>query len=149
MLRARRNYRGSRGLLYKIVRSACPISSRCVTFLRSSVVLQSFRCAHDRFFVALELNSVSSVHATRPSLNIPRVIASGAVGNQISHAMQNADSSSNFDAQTPILENMVIGVPPVFEGLTRQLDKIVQQPLLGPKSDFPRGKYGTFMSNLC
>jgi hypothetical protein len=63
--------------------------------------------------------------------------------------MQNTNSSSNFDAQTPILENMVIGVPPVFEGLTRQLDKIVQQPLLGPKSDFPRGKYGTFMSNPC
>lgn len=44
-----------------------------------------------------------------------------------------------LDAQTPIIENMVVGVPPVFEGLTRQLDKIVEQPLLGPRSDFPKG----------
>lgn len=43
------------------------------------------------------------------------------------------------EAQTPILENMVIGVPPVFEGLTKQLDKIVEQPLLGPKAEFPTG----------
>lgn len=43
------------------------------------------------------------------------------------------------EAQTPILENMVIGVPPVFEGLTKQLDKIVEQPLLGPKAEFPAG----------
>jgi hypothetical protein len=47
---------------------------------------------------------------------------------------------SSLDAQTPILENMVVGVPPVFQGLTRQLDKIVEQPLLGPRSDFPRGR---------
>jgi hypothetical protein len=46
-----------------------------------------------------------------------------------------------FEVQTPILENMVIGVPPVFEGLTRQLDKMVEQPLLGPKSEFPKGRY--------
>lgn len=43
------------------------------------------------------------------------------------------------EAQTPILENMVIGVPPVFEGLTKQLDKIVEQPLLGPRAEFPTG----------
>ena len=48
---------------------------------------------------------------------------------------------SSFDVQTPILENMVVGVPPVFEGLTRQLDKLVEQPLLGPKSEYPRGSY--------
>jgi tubulin gamma len=47
---------------------------------------------------------------------------------------------SSLDVQTPLLENMVIGVPPVFEGLTRQLDSIVEQPLLGPKSEFPRGR---------
>jgi hypothetical protein len=46
---------------------------------------------------------------------------------------------SAFDVQTPILENMVVGVPPVFEGLTKQLDKIVEQPLLGPKAKFPAG----------
>jgi len=45
----------------------------------------------------------------------------------------------SFDVQTPILENMVVGVPPVFEGLTKQLDKIVEQPLLGPKTKFPAG----------
>jgi len=28
----------------------------------------------------------------------------------------------SFDVQTPILENMVVGVPPVFEGLTKQLE---------------------------
>jgi hypothetical protein len=27
----------------------------------------------------------------------------------------------------------------VFEGLTKQLDKIVEQPLLGPKAKFPAG----------
>jgi hypothetical protein len=45
-----------------------------------------------------------------------------------------------LDAQTPLLENMVVGVPPVFQGLTRQLETIVEQPLLGPKSEFPRGR---------
>lgn len=49
------------------------------------------------------------------------------------------DFDDALDAQTPIVENMVVGVPPVFEGLTRQLDKIVEQPLLGPKTEFPRG----------
>lgn len=37
-------------------------------------------------------------------------------------------------------DNMVVGVPPVFEGLTRELGKIVEQPLLGPKAKFPPGK---------
>ncbi|KAF2822196.1 tubulin nucleotide-binding domain-like protein [Ophiobolus disseminans] len=55
--------------------------------------------------------------------------------------MAERDFDSSFDVQTPILENMVIGVPPVFEGLTRQLDKIGEQPLLGPKSDFPRASF--------
>ena len=41
------------------------------------------------------------------------------------------------EAQTPLLENMVIGVPPVFEGLTREIEQLVEQPLLGPKSAFP------------
>ena len=54
--------------------------------------------------------------------------------------MAEQEFDGSFDVQTPILENMVVGVPPVFEGLTRQLDKIVEQPLLGPKSDFPRGR---------
>lgn len=49
------------------------------------------------------------------------------------------DSHEVDEAQTPILENMVIGVPPVFEGLTKQLDKIVEQPLLGPRTEFPAG----------
>lgn len=49
------------------------------------------------------------------------------------------DTHEVDEAQTPILENMVIGVPPVFEGLTKQLDKIVEQPLLGPKAEFPAG----------
>ena len=46
---------------------------------------------------------------------------------------------SAFDVPTPILENMVVGVPPVFEGLTRELDKLVEEPLLGPRTDFPAG----------
>ena len=46
---------------------------------------------------------------------------------------------NSLDVQTPILENMVVGVPPVFEGLTKQLDKIVEQPLLGPRTSFPAG----------
>ncbi|KAF2181903.1 tubulin-domain-containing protein [Zopfia rhizophila CBS 207.26] len=36
--------------------------------------------------------------------------------------------------QTPLLENMV--VPPVFKGLTRELDKLAEQPLLGPRTEF-------------
>jgi tubulin gamma len=54
--------------------------------------------------------------------------------------MVDQEYDSALDAQTPIIENMVVGVPPVFEGLTRQLDKIVEQPLLGPRSEFPRGR---------
>lgn len=46
-----------------------------------------------------------------------------------------------LDVQTPILENMVVGVPPVFEGLTNNLDKLVEQPLLGPKTEFPSGLF--------
>lgn len=49
------------------------------------------------------------------------------------------DTHEVEEAQTPILENMVIGVPPVFEGLTKQLDKLVEQPLLGPRAEFPAG----------
>lgn len=49
------------------------------------------------------------------------------------------EADGAFDVQTPLIENMVVGVPPVFEGLTRQLDKIVEQPLLGPRSSFPTG----------
>jgi tubulin gamma len=49
------------------------------------------------------------------------------------------EADSSFDAQTPLVENMVVGVPPVFEGLTKQIDKIVEQPLLGPKTRFPPG----------
>lgn len=45
------------------------------------------------------------------------------------------------EAQTPLLENMVIGVPPVFEGLTRNIGQLVEQPLLGPKSIFPSREY--------
>lgn len=39
-------------------------------------------------------------------------------------------------------DNMVVGVPPVFEGLTRELGKIVEQPLLGPKAKFPPATFG-------
>ncbi|EOA90461.1 uncharacterized protein SETTUDRAFT_45648 [Exserohilum turcica Et28A] len=52
------------------------------------------------------------------------------------------DGDSSLDVQTPLLENMVVGVPPVFEGLTKQLDKIVEQPLLGPKTKFPAAALG-------
>lgn len=51
------------------------------------------------------------------------------------------EADDSFDVQTPILENMVVGVPPVFEGLTRQLDKIVEQPLLGPRTSFPPASF--------
>lgn len=47
---------------------------------------------------------------------------------------------SSLDVQTPHLDKMVVGVPPVFEGLTRELDKIVEQPLLGPRAKFPPGE---------
>jgi hypothetical protein len=56
------------------------------------------------------------------------------------------DAHEVHEAQTPILENMVIGVPPVFEGLTKQLDKIVEQPLLGPKAEFPTGTSALYMN---
>lgn len=51
--------------------------------------------------------------------------------------MMEADSA--LDVHTPVLENMVVGVPPVFEGLTRQLDTLIEEPLLGPQTDFPAG----------
>ncbi|KAI4934610.1 hypothetical protein J4E85_002468 [Alternaria conjuncta] len=53
------------------------------------------------------------------------------------------DTDSTFDVQTPLLEKkkMVVGVPPVFESLTKQLDKIVEQPLLGPKTKFPAATF--------
>ncbi|KAF1835163.1 tubulin-domain-containing protein [Decorospora gaudefroyi] len=51
------------------------------------------------------------------------------------------DVDSSLDVQTPLLENMVVGVPPVFEGLTKQLDNIVEQPLLGPKTKFPSASF--------
>jgi tubulin gamma len=37
--------------------------------------------------------------------------------------------------QTPLVENMV--VPPVFKGLTKELGKLAEQPLLGPRTEFP------------
>lgn len=37
--------------------------------------------------------------------------------------------------QTPLLENMV--VPPVFKGLTRELNSLVEQPLLDSTAEFP------------
>jgi hypothetical protein len=46
-------------------------------------------------------------------------------------------ASSVDEAQTPLLENMVVGVPPVFQGLTREIDQLGEQPLLGPKAEFP------------
>lgn len=51
------------------------------------------------------------------------------------------DVDDLLDVQTPHPEDMVIGVPPVFEGLTRELDKIVEQPLLGPRAKFPPSEY--------
>jgi hypothetical protein len=48
--------------------------------------------------------------------------------------------SSVEEVQTPLLENMVVGVPPVFEGLTREIDQLGEQPLLGPRADFPPRK---------
>jgi hypothetical protein len=59
--------------------------------------------------------------------------------------MVDHEIDSALDAQTPIIENMVIGVPPVFTGLTRQLDKLVEQPFLGTRSDFPKGKTATIL----
>jgi tubulin gamma len=55
--------------------------------------------------------------------------------------IESQPESSFEEVQTPLLENMVVGVPPVFEGLTRQLDKLVEQPLLGPRTEFPRREY--------
>ncbi|KAF2628376.1 tubulin-domain-containing protein [Macroventuria anomochaeta] len=57
------------------------------------------------------------------------------------------DTHEVLEAQTPILENMVIGVPPVFEGLTKQLDKIVEQPLLGPRAEFPAASFASARKN--
>ncbi|KAH6625443.1 Tubulin/FtsZ, GTPase domain-containing protein [Boeremia exigua] len=61
--------------------------------------------------------------------------------------IQSEDTHEVHEAQTPILENMVIGVPPVFEGLTKQLDKIVEQPLLGPKAQFPLASFAYARKN--
>lgn len=47
------------------------------------------------------------------------------------------DNDTIDELQTPLLENMVVGVPPVFEGLTREMKQLVEQPLLGPKTEFP------------
>ena len=52
------------------------------------------------------------------------------------------------EAQTPLLENMVIGVPPVFEGLTREIGQLVEQPLLGPRSEFPSRELGLLLERL-
>lgn len=52
------------------------------------------------------------------------------------------------EAQTPLLENMVIGVPPVFEGLTREIGQLVEQPLLGPRSEFPSRKLGLVVKRV-
>jgi hypothetical protein len=76
------------------------------------------------------------------------LLASGAVGIRVEYAMVVQDFDDTLDAQTPIIENMVVGVPPVFTGLTRQLDKLVEQPLLGPRSDFPKGRTATVLSCL-
>ena len=73
----------------------------------------------------------------RPYSNIRSYNSQQNVGVIMAERMDVEDS---FQAQTPIIENMVVGVPPVFEGLTRQLDKIVEQPLLGPKTSFPLGQ---------
>ena len=40
--------------------------------------------------------------------------------------------------ETPLVENMV--VPPIFKGLTRELGKLAEQPLLGPRTEFPAGR---------
>jgi len=53
--------------------------------------------------------------------------------------MADSQHDSSFDVQTPLLENMVAGIPPVFSDLTHQLDMLAEQPLLGPKAEFPAG----------
>ncbi|ORY13129.1 PLC-like phosphodiesterase [Clohesyomyces aquaticus] len=50
-----------------------------------------------------------------------------------------ADNSVIESVQTPLLENMV--VPPVFKGLTRDMDKLAEQPLLGPRSEYPSATF--------
>jgi hypothetical protein len=50
------------------------------------------------------------------------------------------------EAQTPLLENMVVGVPPVFEGLTREMNQLAEQPLLGPKAEFPSREWILILS---
>jgi hypothetical protein len=67
-------------------------------------------------------------------------LVSGAIAIRIVAGMVEEEVEGALDAQTPIIENMVVGVPPAFVGLTKQLDKIVEQPLLGPRNDFPRGR---------
>jgi hypothetical protein len=52
------------------------------------------------------------------------------------------DSKSPDLIQTPLAENMV--VPPVFKGLTKELSKLAEQPLLGPRMDFPPGECALF-----
>jgi hypothetical protein len=88
----------------------------------------------------VQLNSERSVSIrTKTSLaRGPR--PAGQAGIRIVSGMIEQEFESAFDAQTPIIENMVVGVPPAFVGLTKQLDKIVEQPLLGPRNDFPRGR---------
>lgn len=44
-----------------------------------------------------------------------------------------------FDVHTPLLGNMAVGVPAELKGLTKQFDKMVEQPVLGPNTKFPAG----------
>ncbi len=53
--------------------------------------------------------------------------------------MANMGDDPRPTVEGSILENTV-GVPPVFTNLTRQLDKLVEEPLLNPKISFPAGR---------
>ncbi|KAH7555507.1 hypothetical protein BM1_07130 [Bipolaris maydis] len=56
---------------------------------------------------------------------------------------EEAEVGNSLDVPlSPHPDNMVIGVPPVFQGLTRELGQIVEQPLLGPKAKFPPATFG-------
>ncbi|KAF2269866.1 PLC-like phosphodiesterase [Lojkania enalia] len=53
--------------------------------------------------------------------------------------MDNEYEATPESLQTPLLENMV--VPPVFKGLTKELGQLTEEPLLGPRTDFPSATF--------
>ncbi|CAI6332384.1 unnamed protein product [Periconia digitata] len=80
---------------------------------------------------ARALAAISSSNATMAEESRRRS-GSGGSGN---------GSDNEDNEKTPLLQNMVAGVPPVFSGLNKELDQLVEQPQLGSKTSFPLPRF--------